>query len=89
MRTGGGLRVKRELYRVHMRGCAGPGSTLYVGARLHLPEGPWKSPRKGWYISEMPFETAKRCPYCKTLNGALFKAKQMLKAIDAAQRLGG
>lgn len=86
--TGGGLRVKRHLLRVHMRGWVGPGSSLYVGERITLPDGPWKSPRRGYYISEMPYETV-RCAYCKTLNGAIAKAKMMLRAKDAAQRLSG
>lgn len=79
VQTGGGLRVKRHLLRVHLRGHAGPGWSLYVGQSFSKP---------GWhYVSEMAYETVK-CQHTRTLNGAIEKAKKLLLARSAAQMLG-
>jgi hypothetical protein len=89
--TGGGLRVKRWLRRVHLRGVEG--ATLYVGERivpLSKQKDMWKHPEKktGFYISVMAFET-ERCQTATTFKKAVRKAKRRLLVFEAAVRLGG
>jgi hypothetical protein len=99
VRTGGGLHIKRELYRVTLRGFG----SVYVGVRVRdmfagavgREDLPWGARldfalpvRNGWYISDMPYETVFSVA-TQTRKEAVAKAKQLLSARDAAHRLGG
>jgi hypothetical protein len=84
--TGGKLRIRRYLKRVHLRGSEG--GTLYVGERLSVKVDCFGKPGPGFYVSIMPFETETGADSAWSMKEGIEVAKRRLLAQDAAARLG-